>query len=243
MRENERKRKRGLSALCRLECLELSMPIRFRCAYCNQLMAIAQRKAGTVVRCPTCAGQVVVPSPEQAAAQESAAPPPSKPEAPKKPQAPALFERSDFGELFQNPAPPPPFALGPEPAGPGFDVAPLLPQGEILPVPPRRPRGLVLSPAMLILLLLFILVLLGLAFFIGMLVGRSVVENEMQTGQERRPEAPSRQFASKAPFGREPPASAATRRSSRHGSDEFTRSTTRGRSANCRACKRKPGKR
>ena len=25
------------------------MPIRFRCAYCNQLMAIARRKAGTVV--------------------------------------------------------------------------------------------------------------------------------------------------------------------------------------------------
>src|SRR5947209_460375 len=29
-----------------------SMPIRFRCAYCNQLMGIARRKAGTVVRCP-----------------------------------------------------------------------------------------------------------------------------------------------------------------------------------------------
>ena len=29
-----------------------AMPIRFRCAYCNQLMGIARRKAGTVVRCP-----------------------------------------------------------------------------------------------------------------------------------------------------------------------------------------------
>ncbi len=37
------------------------MPIRFRCAYCNQMMGIATRKAGTVVRCPKCAGQVVVP--------------------------------------------------------------------------------------------------------------------------------------------------------------------------------------
>src|SRR5207253_599174 len=43
---------------------ELLMPIRFRCAYCNQLMGIARRKAGTVVRCPKCAGQVVVPHPE-----------------------------------------------------------------------------------------------------------------------------------------------------------------------------------
>ena len=33
------------------------MPIRFRCAYCNQLMGIAHRKAGSVVRCPTCGGQ------------------------------------------------------------------------------------------------------------------------------------------------------------------------------------------
>ncbi len=40
------------------------MPIRFRCAYCNQLMAISRRKAGTVVRCPKCAGEIVVPAPD-----------------------------------------------------------------------------------------------------------------------------------------------------------------------------------
>src|ERR1043165_1697455 len=40
------------------------MPIRFRCAYCSQLMAIARRKAGTVVRCPKCAGEIIVPTPE-----------------------------------------------------------------------------------------------------------------------------------------------------------------------------------
>jgi len=39
------------------------MPIRFRCAYCNQLMGIGRRKAGTVVRCPSCAGEVIVPAP------------------------------------------------------------------------------------------------------------------------------------------------------------------------------------
>jgi phage FluMu protein Com len=42
------------------------MPIRFRCAYCNQLMGIARRKAGTVVRCPKCAGEVIVPSTREA---------------------------------------------------------------------------------------------------------------------------------------------------------------------------------
>lgn len=40
------------------------MPIRFRCAYCNQLMGIATRKAGKVITCPQCAGQVVVPKPD-----------------------------------------------------------------------------------------------------------------------------------------------------------------------------------
>jgi hypothetical protein len=44
--------------------LDLAMPIRFRCAYCNQLMGIATRKAGTVITCPKCAGQVVVPKPD-----------------------------------------------------------------------------------------------------------------------------------------------------------------------------------
>jgi hypothetical protein len=75
------------------------MPIRFRCAYCNQLLGIAHRKAGTIVRCPTCAGQVVVPDPgaEGTEGTERAAPG-GPPEA-------HLFERSDFDELF-NPGSP-----------------------------------------------------------------------------------------------------------------------------------------
>lgn len=44
------------------------MPVRFRCAYCNQLMGISHRKMGTVVRCPKCSGQVVVPHVETAPA-------------------------------------------------------------------------------------------------------------------------------------------------------------------------------
>src|SRR5262249_12451157 len=67
------------------------MPIRFRCAYCNHLFGIARRKAGTVVRCPTCAGQVVVPSVEAGGGR------------PEPGNAP-LFERSDFDDLFVNAA-------------------------------------------------------------------------------------------------------------------------------------------
>src|SRR4051812_35245107 len=119
------------------------MPIRFRCAYCNQLMGIARRKAGTVVRCPTCAGQVVVPNPGPSIADMAR---------PEGAQAP-LFGGDDIDDLFvpkggaaQEPtdaAPPPapapanPFALPPTTGGalsePDFDVDPV-------PIPPR-PAG------------------------------------------------------------------------------------------------------
>jgi DNA-directed RNA polymerase subunit RPC12/RpoP len=64
------------------------MPIRFRCAYCNQLLGISRRKAGTVVRCPTCAGQVVVP----------AAPADEKDD--DQPERPLVFERDNFDQLL-----------------------------------------------------------------------------------------------------------------------------------------------
>jgi hypothetical protein len=77
------------STICNLQSLVASMPIRFRCAYCNQLLGIARRKAGTVVRCPTCAGQVVVPSIDS-----------DETEAPGVSEEPLVFERSDFDDLL-----------------------------------------------------------------------------------------------------------------------------------------------
>jgi DNA-directed RNA polymerase subunit RPC12/RpoP len=53
------------------------MPIRFRCAYCNQLMGIATRKQGTVVRCPKCSGQVVVPATSETGLTPAPRPTPS----------------------------------------------------------------------------------------------------------------------------------------------------------------------
>src|SRR5204863_3328000 len=84
-----------------------AMPIRFRCAYCNQLMGIARRKAGNVVRCPTCAGQVVVPQTDLAAAA-GALKPSNGAEQP-------LFERSDFDELFKTSDSDDPAVIGPRP--------------------------------------------------------------------------------------------------------------------------------
>src|SRR5262245_58484860 len=123
------------------------MPIRFRCAYCNQLLGIARRKAGQVVRCPTCAGQVVVPSPEEVGdegnAEAGARPAPGAP----------AFERSDFDEIFQPPAapppPPPPVTEGPGRAPLDHPVEPLEPLPLPAAPPPAvsPPPGIVLSPA------------------------------------------------------------------------------------------------
>jgi phage FluMu protein Com len=40
------------------------MPIRFRCSYCNRLLGIATRKAGTETTCPHCGYSITVPVPE-----------------------------------------------------------------------------------------------------------------------------------------------------------------------------------
>jgi hypothetical protein len=66
------------------------MPIRFRCGHCNQLMGIGHKKAGTVVRCPTCTSEVTVPEPTSKVN-----------ESPKPERQPDVFERSDFDEIFQ----------------------------------------------------------------------------------------------------------------------------------------------
>jgi phage FluMu protein Com len=41
------------------------MPIRFRCSYCNRLLGIATRKAGTQTRCPHCGNEITVPVPNE----------------------------------------------------------------------------------------------------------------------------------------------------------------------------------
>jgi DNA-directed RNA polymerase subunit RPC12/RpoP len=67
------------------------MPIRFRCVSCDKLMGISRRKAGSRVRCPACASEVVVPN--------EAGDPPTAPAS-----QPPLFERSEFRNLFEFPA-------------------------------------------------------------------------------------------------------------------------------------------
>jgi hypothetical protein len=159
------------------------MPIRFRCAYCNQLLGIARRKAGTVVRCPTCAGQVIVPNVEFDDSESGNGG-----------EEPLVFERSDFEELLNPNQPagaqerkrqailsssespvalpmatePPPGAWGTH-AEPAFDVSRITPPS---PAGPSSPAGgIVLSPARATFLLTVVVVTLALVFGLGFLLG------------------------------------------------------------------------
>jgi phage FluMu protein Com len=170
------------------------MPIRFRCAYCNQLMGIAKRKAGQVVTCPKCAGQVVVPTPDPAMEEEER----------NSGNAAAAFEEDDEVQKlleFVEETKPAPLA-GPAggrkmPAPAGQQVLPMphvatqrpLPQPvvgttypadvDVVPMTAGAPlvpaRGVFLTPGVLSILLILVGLLMGLAFFLGFLLGRSTV--------------------------------------------------------------------
>jgi len=154
------------------------MPIRFRCPYCNQLLGIARRKAGTAVHCPTCQKPVTVPLASQEDAPGSPPPPAALPEHSPAPASPALFERSDFEDYLHDPvaaaAPAPAPAPAPRPAPSPFDLGQL--QGAPAPVPPPlptpAPAGIVLSPARATVATVVVILLLAVAFGAGLVIGR-----------------------------------------------------------------------
>ena len=158
------------------------MPIRFRCAYCNQLLGISRRKAGTVVRCPSCAGQVVVPTLEEAGMEEK-----EEPAAPGTAASP-LFEGNELDKLLEGAAGDQPSAL-PNAPPPRPIIAPSAPPSAAAPagsvdrdlVPPPgfptlaagvgKPAGIFLSPARATLLSVLAVIALAIAFGAGLLVG------------------------------------------------------------------------
>ena len=85
------------------------MPIRFRCVYCNQLLGISRRKAGTIVRCTSCEGQLIVPDPGEAGIHvpgeaekvEASLDQPAKVEEPAR--NPDLFSVADFDAFLEPP--------------------------------------------------------------------------------------------------------------------------------------------
>jgi hypothetical protein len=159
------------------------MPIRFRCAYCNQLLGISRRKAGTVVRCPTCAGQVVVPNSDAEVADSN---PGSS--------NPLVFERNDFDDLLNTegavplekkeslataaeaPAAlptatnPPPGAWGTHPEPP-YDVERMNPVSQLATAESVPQAGIFLSSRKATLLAVAVAILLAVFFAAGLLVG------------------------------------------------------------------------
>lgn len=144
------------------------MPIRFRCAYCNQLLGIARRKAGTVVRCPGCSGQVVVPSLEEAGLDRGHGRP-----------TPGAFEGNDIDKMLEGTEQP--SVIQPHPgqgpvlasqyAGGGAPPAPApLPRGPMGP-PGMKPAGIWLSPGKATFLSVGAVIALAVAFGGGLLVG------------------------------------------------------------------------
>jgi len=156
------------------------MPIRFRCVYCNQLLGISRRKAGTIVRCTTCEGQLIVPNPDDPATTEPAG---ARDEA-EPPSAPAgggLLEQSDFDAILE------PQAAGPKPAAvasppaPSQASPPAIGKRSVFPsltVPPpvrsAAQPALVLTRQRLTIVSVCVVVGLGLAFAGGLLLGLSL---------------------------------------------------------------------
>jgi len=144
-------------------------------------MGISRRKAGTVVQCPRCAGQVIVPDPDphprrgnqKRASKEPAAAVQSS-DKPKDSQNSAgeIFERSDIGKLLQQEpiAYDPPQKAVPSSNG-GFASAALEPRESLQ--RPSPPAGIVLTPFRMTVVAVGMVLVLGLAFFAGFLVGRS----------------------------------------------------------------------
>jgi DNA-directed RNA polymerase subunit RPC12/RpoP len=140
----------------------LTMPIRFRCAYCNQLMGISRKKAGSVVSCPTCSGKVVVPAAE-----------PAPENAPAKPPEPSPFERQDFDAALFNPrGGTTPTTAGKPPPRQDFEVQPVLlpatlveaaPVEHVILEPTWHYKAVLASAA---------LILAALAFAAGFVLGR-----------------------------------------------------------------------
>jgi phage FluMu protein Com len=159
------------------------MPIRFRCVYCDKLLGIARRKAGSVVNCPQCKQPLIVPTPEPEPEPTAATAGPSGP-----PPVPApLFERADFDELLQGGATirasedsrrrkrsksrPPQLPAKTHPVEQDLPALPPLPAPQLQP-PMAQAAGIMLTTGKLILLIVVVLMLIVVAFGGGIVVGR-----------------------------------------------------------------------
>jgi hypothetical protein len=125
-------------------------------------MAIARRKAGTVVRCPKCAGEIIVPTPEGMPPAEQG------PE----PGGDLGFDDPNFDVMMEGSTRPAPTVKASTEAAPKpMRQSPTESSPSIL-LPHRR--GLFLSLGMLIVVVSVVVLLLILVFVLGLIIGRSM---------------------------------------------------------------------
>jgi hypothetical protein len=140
------------------------MPIRFRCAYCNQLMGIARRKAGTVVRCPRCTGELIVPATPDAQPAGAAG------------RLNLFFEGDDFGNDFAEVKPIREEAPAPFPHAPRTEAEPRAEPppatSDAAPVRDLRRRGIFLPMPAVAAASALVLGAIGLTFVLGFFLGR-----------------------------------------------------------------------
>ena len=192
------------------------MTITLHCSHCNQSMAIAPRKPGSRVECPSCGRIVVVPPGE--AADGPMPPAPERENA----GSPALSRtahaspagvdrggavatapqraRTATASTVNSPmatAAVAPRHQSPKP-GPGESEVPWLPQPAAgtpslrpseLPARAAAPEGVVLPKSVLILLIVFALAALGCAFFAGILFGKQIVTESRAASLNPLPQA------------------------------------------------------
>jgi phage FluMu protein Com len=179
--------------------LEKEMPIRFRCASCDKMLSIARRKSGSVVNCPTCQAELIVPTETLATVRIDGNGPPMPPAPPAPTQLPLpvakkkkkdkpkgvahptpdfgpppksmpLFERPDFEALLSpNSGSPSQPIVASSPDMKPVPAAPLPP----MPIPvsqPDEPDVVLVSRGNLTLVAVVMVVLVGLAFAAGYII-------------------------------------------------------------------------
>ena len=132
------------------------MPVRFRCKHCNQLLGISRRKMGMEVRCPECRKMVVVPAVDAADVDE-----------------PTRKGDPMFAEAVADPLVDPPKEIG----SPAMSPAALESFDAELYRFPDSARGanFAFSPLYASLLTIGAVIILALAFALGLLVGQFVL--------------------------------------------------------------------
>jgi phage FluMu protein Com len=150
------------------------MPIRFRCVYCNQLLSIARRKAGAIVRCTKCEGQIIVPDANPAATELAGDEPPKLRGGAKRPSdAGSLFERDDFEailEPYQKPAMPAAVADPPSPSAHRERLA----FNSASPSPAPAPATIALTRRQMAVAFALIVLGVGMSFALGLWLGKSM---------------------------------------------------------------------